>query len=104
MSYFGDPDRKQALAYVELFNLPGVAVVLPYHGSEPLSNSYAIDVVTGIEQPVSLDETAYRQSWASTHDTPDLFELVEHSVGRVLELASKRMREREIERHRRRSF
>lgn len=98
VSYFGDPNRKQALAYVELFNLPGVAVVLPYHGSEPLSNSYAIDVVTGIEQPVSLDETAYRQSWASTHDTPDLFELVEHSVGRVLELASKRMREREIER------
>jgi hypothetical protein len=98
VSYFGDPDRKQALAYVELFNLPGVAVVLPYHGSELLSKSYAIEVVTGLEQPAGIDETAYRQSWVSTHDIPDLFELVEHSVGRVLELATKRMREREIER------
>ncbi len=98
VSYFGDPDRKQALAYVELFNLPGVAVVLPYHGSEFRISSYAVDVVTGLEPSLTLDVLAYQQSWESTHDIPDLFELMEHGVGRILELATQRMREHEVAR------
>lgn len=98
VSYFGDPDRKQALVYVELFNLPGVAVVLPYHGSERLISSYVVDVVTGLESSVDSDVHAYQQPWESTHDIPDLFELMEQGVGRILEMATQRMREHEVAR------
>lgn len=97
VSYFGDPSRKKALFYAELFNLPGVAVVLPYDGSEVLEKIYAVDVVTGIEQCLVLDRLAYREPWERTHETRELFDIVQQSVGRILELAEQRMREQEVE-------
>jgi len=96
--YFGDPSRKKAIFYAELFNLPGVAVVLPYDGSDVLEKTYAVDVVTAMEQHLVLDRQAYREPWECTHETPELFDIVQQSVGRILELATQRMREHEIER------
>lgn len=98
ITYVGDPLRKQALVCVELFNLPTVAVILPYNGSEQWHYSYAIDVVTGLSQIVTPDLPAYSQPWVNTHETSELFDLIQRSVGQIVELAMQRMRDVEVER------
>lgn len=68
-----DPDRKRALAYMQLFNLPAVAVLLPYTGSTQLPSSYAIDVLSGQVTSVDIDVARLLQTpWVATHTHDEL--------------------------------
>jgi hypothetical protein len=98
VTYFGDPRRKQALFYAELFNLPGIAVVLPYTLDTTTIRSYAVNVVTGIEQHVEHNPLAFQEPWLSTHQVGELFETVKQCVGDILGFAAKRTREHEVTR------
>ena len=47
MVLYCDANKKQSLFYVELFNLPGIAVILPFTGDTHMIFYDAIDVLSG---------------------------------------------------------
>ncbi len=97
--YFGDPTRKQALFYVELFNLPGIAVVMPYDGSSTAIHTYGVDILNGTEIGVYVDEIFLQSTnWTATHTNGDkeLFKLSELKVGKLLGLVHSRSQSHEI--------
>ena len=97
--FFGDPTRKQALFYVELFNLPGIAVVMPYDGSSTAIHTYGVDILDGTEIGVYVDEIFLQSAnWNATHTNGDieLFKLSELKVGKLLGLVHRRSQSHEI--------
>ncbi|OIQ90429.1 hypothetical protein GALL_276630 [mine drainage metagenome] len=91
--YFADPQRNKAFFYVELFNLPGVAVVLPYDGSLTETHTYGVDVISGVEVEVEVD-TQFLQAncWQPTHSNGDteLFELSKSKIEKILSVVHAR--------------
>ena len=99
--YFGDPTRKQALFYLELFNLPGIAVVMPYDESSTVIHTYGVDVLDGKEIGVYVDEIFLQSaSWEATHTNGDeeLFKLGKLKVEKLIGLVHSRSQSHEIER------
>ncbi len=97
--YFGDPMRKQAIFYVELFNLPGIAVVMPYEGLSTAIHTYGVDILNGTEIGVYVDEIFLQSArWEATHTNGDeeLFKLSKLKVGKLLGLVHSRSQSHEI--------
>jgi hypothetical protein len=91
--YFADPQRKKAFFYVELFNLPGVAVVLPYNGSSTAIHTYGVDVINGVEVAVEVDEQFLQtRCWQATQSNGDieLFELSKAKTEKILSVVHAR--------------
>lgn len=68
----GDAKSGQQLVYVELFNLVKVAVLLPYNGNADIRHTYGIDVLSGVQVPVQINEQALMAvPWQATHQLGD---------------------------------
>ena len=99
--FYGDVRRHQALFYLELFNLPGVAVTMPYDGTNDTCKSYAVDVLQGKELTLKVDMAELQDhEWKPTHVLGDaaLFKEMEQRIGRLLSIRDKRDDRSEIER------
>ncbi|MBZ9647099.1 HNH endonuclease, partial [Sphingobium sp. 3R8] len=69
LALIGDPVTGRMLAFVEYFNIASVAVVLPFSGSTAVRETYAVDVLTGNEAKVTIDEKALAAlPWSASHD------------------------------------
>ncbi len=79
---YGDARRHQALFYLELFNLPGVAVMMPYDGTNDTCKSYAVDVLEGKELTLGVDTADSKLS----NGSPRTFS--------AMQLSSKKWKER----------
>jgi hypothetical protein len=94
-----DPDRKEALIYVELFNLVCVGVRIPFFGNELMVHRYGIDIVTGKEFDPKIDVPSIRTlPWAATHQFGDAA-LIKKTIARMnhlLHVAHNRSRELEL--------
>lgn len=81
-----DAKKQQALAYLEVFNTAGVAVVLPYTGTEDTTAVEAVDVLNGQKIDVAVDAPRVRAlDWAATH------RLGEAAFNRLQEVALNRL-------------
>jgi hypothetical protein len=92
----GDTASGQLLAYIELFNLTRVAVLLPFEGPDEIRSTYAIDVLTGKQVSTHIDEAALISvPWTATHQLGDtsLFEFTKTRFDELVQLALKRDRD-----------
>lgn len=68
----GDARSGKLLIYVELFNLAKVAVLLPYAGTADIRNTYGLDVLSGEQTPVQIDDQGLMTvPWRATHRLGD---------------------------------
>lgn len=107
ITFVGDNSRKQAMVYLELFNIACVGVILPFNGSSDTVETYAVDVLTGDEIQVQIDEAIIRSTpWTATHHLGDaaLFSFFEQRVGAAMEIAWKRHWDANIEKITRRGL
>ena len=77
MFYFGDYVNARALFYLELFNMPGIAVKMPFCAKKDVYFSYSIGILNGKEVNLDLEKNALKQlKWEATHILGDeaLFE------------------------------
>lgn len=91
----GEPTAGRMLAFVEYFNVASVAVILPYVGTTQVRETYAIDVLTGEEAQVTIDEAALATlTWAASHNLGDdgFRANMSERVTRVIGIAQKRAR------------
>jgi hypothetical protein len=99
---FGDSVRKKSIFYAELFNLPGVAVILPYDKASDVIYSYGIDVCNGEKIKIDLDVATFKSmEWESTHPweigkLDDFFSIAKNKVDNVIGIAQKRAAIHEI--------
>jgi hypothetical protein len=90
---FGDAKSKQAIFFMQLFNQPGIAVLLPYAGNDNVCFSYGVDVLLGQEVEVDVDQAKLAVlDWSETHKNGDeaLWREVEKRSTPLLAIASKR--------------
>jgi hypothetical protein len=100
LALVGDAETGRMLAYVELFNLVCVGIILPFAGQEDVRHSYAIDVLTGAEVSVQIDEPVLRATpSAATHETgdPSLFAFCERRLGEIIQLSQQRAWQANVE-------
>jgi hypothetical protein len=101
---FCDAKRKESIFYVELFNLPGVAVILPYDGESDAVFTNGIDILTGDKTEVIFDSCAFDSlKWESTHPweigkLDEFFSIAKRKVERVIRIAQERSEKHEIDR------
>ena len=96
-----DAHRRQALFYAELFNLVGVAVTLPYCGTENICSSYGVDVITGKPIDVHIDEAAVRSlEWKPSHQLGEisLNQQLQARMEKLMSTVFDRSRRREVSR------
>lgn len=99
LAFFGDPSSQSALVYVELFNLPGIAVRLPYRGHDAEVHTYCIDVLTGEEKSATVDTAIFRGTpWGATHTLSEVFGHFRKSLEHILSAVHERARSAELER------
>ncbi|HEX4409007.1 MAG TPA: hypothetical protein VH206_09555 [Xanthobacteraceae bacterium] len=97
---FGDAATRKMLAYIELFNLVCVGIVLPFAGETDVRHSYAVDVLTGAEIAVQIDEAALKATpWAATHELGDesLFAFCQRRLGEIIQLSQQRAWQTNVE-------
>lgn len=100
---FSDPKRQLTLFFVELFNMPGIAVLLPYNGAEENLYSHGINVVTGETVNMVIDiEKLKSLEWETTHpwvpgELDGFFKLAQERVGKIIEYSQQRSRRHEID-------
>lgn len=88
-----DAAKRSALFYIEYFNVIGVGVLLPY--SEDRTSTYAVDVLSGVSVPLTLDESAMRAaSWSPSYQLGEdaFYKRVTERVTHVLAVAHDRGR------------
>jgi len=101
---FCDAKRKESIFYVELFNLPGVAVILPYDGESDAVFTDGIDIITGDKTEVIFDSCAFKSlKWESTHPweigkLDEFFSIAKYKAERVIRIAQERSEKHEIDR------
>lgn len=98
---FGDTELRQSIFYAELFNLPGVAVKFPFEGEESYCHSYGLDLVSGTEITVHVDQKMLRSlEWRATHQLGDesLYKESEERLRRIMSAVVERSRKYEISR------
>jgi len=89
--------------YLELFNMPGVAVILPFNGESEKLFSHAIDVVEGKTVDISIDTNKLKSlEWKTTHPWENIqlgnfFALVKERVSNIMEFHQKKAHHLEIE-------
>ncbi len=96
-----DAKRRQAFFYAELFNLPGVAVILPYDGTDDICHSYGLDVISGKPLNVHIDEGMLRSlDWKPTHQLGEssLYKEMQERMGKIMSVVVERSRSHEISR------
>ncbi|RJF90650.1 hypothetical protein D3876_10565 [Sphingomonas cavernae] len=100
LALIGDPKAGLMLAFVEYFGIASVAVILPYAGSTPIRETYAIDILTGKEASVRIDEAVLAKlPWSASHQLSDpafQTDMVER-INRVIGIAQERSRGAAIE-------
>lgn len=100
---FSDPQRQLTLFFVELFNLPGVAVLLPYSGSDENLYSHGINVVTGETANLDIDKKKLKSlKWETTHpwvlgELDGFFKLAQERVSKIIEYSQQRSHRHEID-------
>lgn len=101
LALIGDPTTGRLLAFVEYFNIASIAIVLPFAGSTAVRETYAVDVLTGNEAKVTVDEKALAAlPWSASHDLADpLFRAnMLDRINRILAISQERSRGAAIER------
>jgi hypothetical protein len=98
LAYLGDARGQRALAYIELFGLPGVAVLLPFSGGESISWAHGVDVLKGVEVPVEVNPQAIDSAWEETHARNEAVELLNPYLASLFAIAKARQRESELQR------
>jgi hypothetical protein len=91
---------QKMLVYFELFNAAPVAVLLPYAGSADARATYAVDVLTGDEVAVRIDEETIRDvPWHATHKLGDeeFYRFTSERIGRLIGISQNRAWNAEIE-------
>lgn len=95
VAYIGDPQRKAALVYTEVFNSAGVAVLLPYNGAERIVEARSVDVLKGIESTPQIDQSlVFGSEWKATHVFPDasIQEILRQRLETVVRIGARRAR------------
>lgn len=93
LALVGDAASGRMLAYVELFNLVCIGVLLPFVGASNVSKTYAVDVLTGAEVEARIDEGALKAApWAATDQNgdPRLLAFAEKRLGELTLLGLQR--------------
>lgn len=88
-----DPNRKQAIFFSQLFNMLGIAVLMPYAGKDQLLHSYGVDVLEGRDVSVTVDlEMLRKLEWKETHrlGQPELYAINEKRGNSLMRIASNR--------------
>jgi len=103
LALISDAKRRQALFYAELFNLLGVAVVLPYEQPNDICQcqSYGLDVISGKEVSVVVDCQMLRSlDWKPTHRLGEINFIKEmrERMERIMAVAVQRSRYHELSR------
>lgn len=99
---FGDSKRKKSLFYVEMFNLAGVAVILPYDGDSDVYHTYSVDVLNAKEEQVDFNiEEFSKLEWKSTHpwnpnNLYDFLVIARKKANKVTEIIQRRAANIEI--------
>jgi hypothetical protein len=89
----GDAAAGRMLVYVELFSFVCIGVLLPFDGTQDVCETYAVDVLTGQEVPVSIDQGVVRSiPWAATHQLGDasLLAFTKTKLEELVRLAQRR--------------
>jgi hypothetical protein len=89
----GNANSGQLLVYVELFNLAKVAVLLPYAGTTDMRQTFSIDVLSGKEAAVQIDEQVLISvPWQGTHQLGDaeLYAFTAGQFRRLITIARER--------------
>ncbi len=72
LALIGEPAASAMLAFIEYFGIASVAVILPYAGTIPVRENYALDVITGKEVDIWIDEAALAKlPWSASHQLAD---------------------------------
>lgn len=88
-----DPNRKQAIFFSQLFNMLGIAVLMPYAGTVQLLHSYGVDILEGQDVSVMVDIDMLRgMEWKETHrlGEPELYAINEKRGSSLMRIASSR--------------
>lgn len=96
----GEPGAGRMLAFTEYFNIASVAVVLPYAGSERVRETYAVNILTGEEPNVTVDEAALAAlPWVASHHLGDaaLYTDMTTRISRIIGIAQERARSTAID-------
>jgi len=74
-----DKKRRQTLFFAQIFNQPGVAVIMPFEGETDFCHSYAVDVLEGEVIEAEIDTGILREIlWKPTHTNgPEIWKIVE---------------------------
>jgi hypothetical protein len=93
VALMGDAATGRMLAYVELFNVVCIGVLIPFAGEQDIRETYAIDILTGKHLAAQIDEANLKSvPWAATHQLGDasLFAFTEKQIGNLIQLARQR--------------
>jgi hypothetical protein len=93
VTLIGDAAAGRMLVYVELFSFVCIGVLLPFDGTQDVCETYAVDVLTGQEVPVSIDQGVVRSiPWAATHQLGDasLLAFTKTKLEELVRLAQRR--------------
>lgn len=90
---YGDPIRKQAIFFSQLFNMLGIAVLMPFAGSEPVLHTYGVDILEGKDASVHVNTaTLCGLDWKETHKLgePELYAINQEKSSTLMQIASNR--------------
>ena len=92
VAFLGDSETQRALCCIEYFGVASVGVTLPFNGKEDCSSGYAVDVVTGTNLPLVINEKFLRSvAWQATHAVADdaIFSIFRDRLAYVLQVAGR---------------
>jgi hypothetical protein len=91
--FFGDPIRQKGIFFSQLFNMLGIAVLMPFTGNEEVLHTYGVDILKGLDVSVSVDSAALLAlEWKETHKLgePELYKINEIRGNALMRLAGAR--------------
>lgn len=97
---YGDPIRKQAIFFSQLFNMLGIAVLMPFAGDDPILYTYGVDILEGKDVDVHVNTASLcGLEWTETHKLGDaeLYVINQERGNKLLRTASNRRFDRASE-------
>lgn len=100
IAFLASANQKEALVYFELFNTVPIAVLMPYAGLKDVRETYAVDVLTGADLKVTIDEKLIEDlPWRQTHEVGDaeLRRFTKERIEKLIRISQDRAFEAEVE-------
>lgn len=91
-AFLGESKTQRALCCIEYFGVASVGVLLPYDGKEDCISGYAVDVVTGTNLSLVINEKILRSiAWQATHLIADdaILSIFRDRLAYVLQVAGR---------------